>query len=158
VVRVCRQLHNEAVPVLYATTTFHSDDEKSLLAFLRRSPAAKYNLRDISIDRIKSKRHFTSALHLLKHARAFESLFLGWRMELCQAPDWHKFEKMLPWLQAMQERLMAKAQTSSALDLVIFDHDPCYILPGSAYVCNDGIVAPHEQKWRAKMRRGLGQE
>ncbi|KAK4542384.1 hypothetical protein LTR36_006841 [Oleoguttula mirabilis] len=81
-----QQIHAEATPILYSLNTLNFglsySEARNLHAFLQHIGSSRQHVRHLALCRIRSNTELRAALHLLKEARALETVKLG-----CYLPE-----------------------------------------------------------------------
>ncbi|KAK3620085.1 hypothetical protein LTR56_023623 [Elasticomyces elasticus] len=120
--RVSRQVYNEAAPVLYGSNTFafstlQTYSEACLLAFLTHIGNSRTHLRRIKIGRINNYTTLRTALHLLKAAKQLDSFE-------CSCSVLHKLnvfpgnvKLLVPWLKTLQKTARTSLGRKGALEV-----------------------------------------
>ena len=113
--RVCRQVNGEAIPVFYGSNIFDVWNDATFHDFVNWIGSSAKHLRHLKLTFITNQSQLRSALHRLKQAKAFETF--EW---VCDRGQLDLLKNFVPWLKALKKIRQAGGKTFDALDVLRF--------------------------------------
>lgn len=123
-----RQVHTEAVPVLYGNTTFSCYNEDALKAFLWRLGGQRAHLRRLQVKLIGSATVMRQCLDMLKSAKHLTALDIDYHTLYSVVSGQEVVELFLPWVKTLQTAHTSRGEEGRAVDVLEIGH--VYQRPG----------------------------